>query len=438
MTGRRADTLDRDTIFALATGAARGAVAVMRVSGRGSARITAALCGRLPAARRSSLCKVRGQDGSLLDRALVLWMPGPASYTGEDTAELHLHGSVAVTCAVARALVDLGARPAEPGEFTRRAFLSGRMDLLEAEAIADLVAAETETQRVQALSRIDGAAGQLVQAWSDRLTRCLAYQEAAIDFPDETSAEELVQLVTGEAGGLAADVAAHLARAPASERVRSGVVVAIAGEPNVGKSSLFNALAERDAAIVSPLPGTTRDTLEVALDLRGVAVTLVDTAGLRETDDPLEVEGVRRAKLRIAAADLVLEVVQAGTPQASLAAAPEVMKVVSKTDLAAPPDGALGVSLLTGEGLDLLRSRLADRASCLTGRGETALFARARQVAALQEVLERLRAAALAAPLPELRAEELRAALGALGRLAGHVDTEAVLDVVFGAFCIGK
>ncbi len=437
MTGSRAEGLHRDSIFALATGAARSAVAVMRLSGEGSARITAALCGRLPPIRRASLCDMRGQDRALLDRALVLWMPGPASYTGEDTAEFHLHGSVAVTSAVARALVHLGARPAEPGEFTRRAFLSGRMDLLEAEAVADLVAAETEAQRVQALGRIDGAAGQLVQAWSDRLTRCLAFQEAAIDFPDETSAEELVQLVTGEAGSLAVDVAAHLARAPAGERVRHGVVVAIAGEPNVGKSSLFNALAERDAAIVSPLPGTTRDALEAALDLGGVAVTLVDTAGLRETNDPLEVEGVRRAKARIAAADLVLEVVQAGTPQAELAAAPDVIQVVSKIDLAAPPVGSLGVSMLTGEGLDRLRSRLAEHASCLTGRGEAALFARARQVAALQEVLEGLRAASATA-LSELRAEELRVALAALGRLAGRVDTEAVLDVVFGAFCIGK
>ena len=437
MTGGRADTLDRDTIFALATGAARGAVAIMRLSGDGSARITAALCGRLPAIRRASLCDVRGQDRTLLDKALVLWMPGPASYTGEDTAEFHLHGSMAVTCAVARALVDLGARPAEPGEFTRRAFLSGRMDILEAEAVADLVAAETETQRVQALGRIEGAAGLLVQSWSDRLTRCLAYQEAAIDFPDETSADELMQILACEIGGLAAELAIHLARAPASQRVRSGVVIAIAGEPNVGKSSLFNALAEREAAIVSPLPGTTRDVLEVALNLSGVAVTLVDTAGLRETGDPLEAEGVRRARARIAAADLVLDVVQAGTSQAGRAAAPGVMRVVNKIDLAAPPDNALGVCVLTGEGLDALRSRLSEHASCLTGRGEAALFARARQVAALQEVSDRLRAA-LAAALPELRAEELRAALDALGRLAGRVDTEAVLDVVFGAFCIGK
>ncbi len=426
-----------DTIFALATGAARSAVAIIRLSGPESARITTAFCGALPPARRACLRDVRGRDGALLDRGLILWMPGPASYTGEDTAEFHLHGGVAVTTAVARALVQVGARPAEPGEFTRRAFLSGRMDLLEAEAIADLVAAETETQRRQALGRQHGAAGQLVQAWSDRLTRCLAYQEAAIDFPDETSSEQTTPRGAREIQALIEDVASHLARAPAGERVRHGVVVAIAGEPNVGKSSLFNALAEHEAAIVSPLPGTTRDVLEVALDLGGVAVTLVDTAGLREAADPLEAEGVRRAKARIAAADLVLTLVQAGTREAGLAAAPGALKVVSKTDLAAAPDGALGISVVSGEGLDALKARLLEHAARLTGCGEAALFARARQVAALQDVVDGLRAA-LEAPMPELRAEELRLALAALGRLAGRVDTEAVLDVVFGAFCIGK
>ncbi len=433
MTGGRSD---RDTIFALATGAGRSAVAIMRLSGEASARITAAMCGSVPPARRATLRPVYGPGGALLDRGLVLWMPGPASYTGEDTAELHLHGSIAVTNAVARALVELGARPAEPGEFTRRAFLAGRMDLLEAEAVADLVAADTETQRVQALGRMGGAAGGLVHDWSDRLTRCLAFQEATIDFPDEAS-EQPGQRTADEIGALAKEITGHLAHAPASERVRHGVVVAISGEPNVGKSSLFNALAEREAAIVSPMPGTTRDVLEVALDLGGVAVTLVDTAGLRETSDPLEAEGVRRARARAASAHLVLEVVQAGTTCAASVAAADVIRIASKTDLAAAPDGVLGVSVVTGEGLDALKSRLLEHASRLAGRGEAALFARERQVAALREVSDGLQAATVAL-MPELRAEELRTALAALGRLAGRIDTEAVLDVVFGAFCIGK
>ena len=432
-----ADASDTDTIFALATGPVRSAVAIMRLSGSASARITETLCGRMPPARRACLRDLRGREGGLLDRALVLWMPGPASYTGEDTAEFHLHGSSAVIGAVARTLGTLGARPAEAGEFTRRAFLSGRMDLLEAEAIADLVAAETETQRVQALGRLDGAAGRLVQAWLDRLTRCLAYQEAAIDFPDEASADEHAGSNDENIAALADEVDRHLARAPAGERVRHGMVVAIAGEPNVGKSSLFNALAEREAAIVSPHPGTTRDVLEVALDLGGVAVTLIDTAGLRETADPIESEGVRRAKARIGTADLVPNVVQAGTQEAGIGSGAAVITVASKTDLAPAPEGVLGVSVVTGDGIAALRCALQRHAAHLTGGGEAPVFARARQIAALQAVTDGLRAA-VQANMAELRAEELRSALTALGRLAGRVDTEAVLDVVFGAFCIGK
>ncbi len=260
----------------------------------------AALCGRVPPPRRASFRRLRDAEGSELDQAVVVWLPAPGSYTGEDSAELYLHGGRAVLAGVADALIALGARPAEAGEFTRRAFLNGRMDLTEAEAVHDLVAAETAAQRRQALRQLDGALGALYGGWAERLRLLLAQQEALIDFPDEDLPPEVEAQVAAELDALGQEIAAHLDDNRRGERLREGLVFAIAGPPNVGKSSLINALAESDVAIVSAIPGTTRDALETRAVLGGVPVTLVDTAGLRETTDEIEAEGVRRARARAA------------------------------------------------------------------------------------------------------------------------------------------
>ncbi len=430
-----------DTIFARATGAGRAAVAVLRVSGPRAGEVLRALAGGPPAPRVASLRRLRNAGGEALDQALVLWFPGPASYTGEDSAELHLHGGPAVVAAVAEALVAAGARPAEAGEFTRRAFLNGRLDLTEAEGIADLIEAETEAQRRQALRQAGGALSRLVAGWSARLARLLARQEAFIEFEDEDLPAGLDDAVATKAAALRAEMAAHLAEAPRGERLRDGLMVAIIGAPNAGKSSLLNALVGREAAIVSARAGTTRDVVEARLTLAGVPVTLADTAGLREAVDEIEAEGVRRARRRAEEADLVLAVFAADqAPDAeTLAAMPaDALVVVNKADLATPSlAGALAISALTGEGLDTLRTRLEAAAAALAGLGEQATLTRPRHVAAVRDALGWLDELA-AAPVPELRAEALRAALRALGRLTGQVGVEAILDLVFSEFCIGK
>jgi tRNA modification GTPase len=425
-----------DTIFALASGSGRAAIAVMRISGPGSRAALAALCaGRVPAPRHAALRRLRHH--AVLDQALVLWLPGPGSYTGEDSAELHLHGGRAVVDGVANALAAQGLRPAEPGEFTRRAFLNGRMDLIEAEAVHDLIAAETEAQRRQALRQLEGALGTLYHGWADTLRRLLAQQEALIDFPDEDLPPHVEAAMLADLAGLRAEVAAHLDDAHRGEKLREGLCFAITGAPNVGKSSLINALADRDVAIVSPTPGTTRDVLEARVVLGGVPVTLIDTAGLRDTADPIEAEGVRRARARAADADLVIELVEAGSP------APEVsdgrrLLVASKADLGRPgPGGALRISVLTGKGLDVLRRRLEAEATALTeGEGPPPLT-RARHRVALQDALERLVSAGMSG-LPELRGEDMRLALNALGRITGQIGVEDILDTLFAQFCIGK
>ena len=311
-----------DTIFAIASGAGRAAIAVMRISGADSAAMLRALGGRLPPPRRASLRRLRDAAGEALDQALVLWLPGPASYTGEDLVELHLHGGRAVIAGVADALVALGARPAEPGEFTRRAFLNGRMDLIEAEAVGDLVEAETSAQRAQALRQLDGALGGIYRDWAERLRVLLAQQEALIDFPDEDLPPETEALALAELAALAGEIGDHLDDGRRGERLREGLVFAVTGPPNVGKSSLVNALAERDVAIVSATPGTTRDALEARVVLGGVPVTLVDTAGLRDAQDAIEAEGVRRARARAATADLVIVVGAAGEGDADTSPPP--------------------------------------------------------------------------------------------------------------------
>ena len=314
----------RDTIFALSSGRGPAAIAVVRISGPRAGEALKALTGKLPAPREAALARVRDpQTKETIDQALILWFPGPNSETGEDTAELQLHGGRAVIAATLAALARLpGLRPAEAGEFTRRAFENGKLDLTAVEGLADLVAAETQGQRRQALRQLQGALGNRAESWRQRLIKALALVEARIDFSDEADVpEDLLAPALAIARELEGEIAAALADGGRGERLREGLTVAIAGPPNAGKSTLLNRLAKREAAIVSPYAGTTRDVIEVHLDLGGWPVTLLDTAGIRETGDPVEMEGVRRARERAQGADLVLWVVDAGEADAKNAAA---------------------------------------------------------------------------------------------------------------------
>jgi tRNA modification GTPase len=421
------------TIFALATGAGRAAIAIMRVSGPDCGAIVDKLCrGTLPAPRRAVIRRLWLAE-DLLDHALVLWFPAPHSYTGEDAAELQLHAGPAVIQAVADALVTLGAHPAEPGEFTRRAFRHGRLDLLEAEGIADLVEAETQAQRRQALLQTEGALSTLYENWSQRLRLVLAQQEALIDFPDEDLPASVETVLLRELEALTAEMQAHLAAGGPGERLRRGLVFAIIGEPNVGKSSLVNALAQRDAAIISPIPGTTRDALEIRVILGDVPVTLIDTAGLRDTQDPVEAEGVRRALRHAEQADLVIHVIEGGSGSIDTGH----LVVCNKIDRVPAPAGMPGVSALTGAGLAEFTRLLSDHARRLTAQTGSAPFTRARHRLGISEATTHL-AEAVQVDWPELRGEELRLAMQALGRLTGRIDVEDLLDTVFGQFCIGK
>lgn len=426
------------TIFALATGAGRAAIAIIRLSGPACGVILDRLCrSKRPVARQATLRQLWLSD-DLLDQALVLWFPGPRSYTGEDGAELHLHAGAAVIEAVADALVLLGAYPAEPGEFTQRAFMHGRLDLIEAEGIADLIEAETQAQRRQALRQTEGVLSTLYNDWAGRLRIVLAQQEALIDFPDEDLPPEVETGLLRELGSLAAAMATHLAAGGPGERLRRGLVFAVIGRPNVGKSSLVNALAQRDAAIVSAVAGTTRDALEIRVILGDVPVTLVDTAGLRETQDEVEAEGVRRARHHAGQADLVVRITEAGSdPEEAPEEINNVLVVCNKIDQAPAPPGTIGVSARTGAGLDTLVGILARHAQELTARSGNAPLTRARHRAGINDAAAHL-ALAIGAHWPEIRGEELRLAMQALGRLTGAVGVEDLLDTVFGQFCIGK
>jgi len=438
--------ISRDTIFAPATPAGRGGVAVLRISGPGAGPALQALTGRpLPAPRLATLTELRDPaDGAPLDRGLALWFPGPASYTGDDVVELHLHGGRAVTRGVVEALSRIaGLRPAEAGEFTRRAFLAGKLDLTEAEAVADLVDAETRAQRLQALRQLGGALGALYEGWRSALMRALAMTEAALDFPDEGLPPDLAAEAERIVAEVSDAIAAHLDDAGRGERLREGVHIAILGPVNAGKSSLLNALARRDAAIVSDRPGTTRDVVEVALDLRGFPVVLADTAGLRETADEIEAEGIRRSHRRAAEADLRLVIRDAAEPVSAdpaLGPGPDTIRVVNKIDRvpdASRAEDEIALSVRTGTGLGRLLDVLAEAVERrLTGDGSPALT-RARHRAALEDARDAL-ARVPSAPLPELAAEDLRLALRAIGRITGRVDVEDMLDLLFGSFCIGK
>lgn len=438
-----------DTIFALASGTGRAGVAVFRLSGPAAGAALANLTRRdLPPPRRAVRVRLRDGIGELLDDGLALWFPGPASFTGEDVAELHTHGGRAVVAAVSDALVGLGLRPAEPGEFSRRAFHNGKLDLTAAEAIADLVDAETAAQRRQALRQMDGHLAALYDGWRETLIRALAYFEAAIDFPDEDLPDEVVDGVWASVESLRTAVAAHLAEAPRGERLRTGLHVAILGAPNVGKSSLLNRLARRDAAIVSAKAGTTRDVVEVHLDLGGYPVQLADTAGLRDAAEDIEEEGIRRALARWESADLGLVVFDGARLPALDSATLGLLDersivVVNKADLVAecPAEIAghavVALSAATGQGVAALEALIERQAAALLGEGASPLPTRARHRAALAECLDAL-ARARTAPLVELAAEDLRLATRALGRITGRVDVEDLLDVIFRDFCIGK
>jgi tRNA modification GTPase len=422
-----------ETIFALSSGSPPAAVALVRISGPQADSALKALAGRLPEPRVATLANLRW-SGESLDRALILRFPAPHSATGEDVAELHLHGGRAVVAAVLEALAGQdGLRAAEAGEFTRRAFQNGRIDLAEAEGLADLLAAETQSQRRAALAMAGGSLSRQVEAWRQRLLALAAALEAALDFSDEGEVGEAWPPGWGaNRDALACELEAFLDR-PAAERLREGVRVVVAGPPNAGKSSLLNALAQREAAITAATPGTTRDLIEVPIALGGVPFLLIDTAGLRESADEVEALGVERAVASLAEADLVLWL---GDPADAPPDRARTILVQSKSDLPAPVRQAhVRVSARTGAGIQGLIGTLSSRAlALLPDEGEVAANARQRQ--AIVQALGRLREAN--APDMLVAAEALRQARVELDRVTGRAGVEDMLDMLFGRFCIGK
>ncbi len=421
-----------DTIFALSSGLPPAGIAVVRVSGPAAAYALEQVTGALPTPRRAAYRRLsHPSDGSPLDDALVLWFPGPSTATGEDLAEFHLHGGRAVVAAVLACLGGLpGLRPATAGEFTRRAFLNGRIDLAQAEGLADLLAAETESQRQSALVLAEGGLGARVDAWQSQVLRASALIEAELDFGDEDDVSSQLDLrVDAILTALTQEMASLLA-APPAERLRDGVRVVLAGPPNEGKSSLFNALVGRQAAIVTNIPGTTRDRIEAPVVMDGVPLLFIDTAGLRdETTDTVEAIGIARTGEALAAADIILWL------GAASEAPPEALLIAAKADLGQGRPG-LPVSVVTGAGLADLRLSLLDRAKALLPRpGSLALHARHRAV--LADVAQELEAATEANDLL-IRAEHLRLARARLDALTGKAGVEDMLDALFGAFCIGK
>lgn len=460
------------TIFALSSGRPPTAIAIVRVSGSQAGHIFKTLVGKTAQPRMATRATLCDANGKMLDDAVALWFPGPASATGEDVAEFHIHGGRAVLTALLATLGSFdGARAAEPGEFTRRAFENGKLDLTEAEGLDDLIHADTEQQRRQALRQLQGLLGDKARAWRQQIIEAAALIEAGIDFSDEGDVPaELMAPALAKIALLKNEIEETLAASARSERLREGLVVAIAGAPNVGKSTLMNALARREVAIVSPHAGTTRDVIEVQLDLDGYPVTVIDTAGIRDTDDPVEQEGVRRAKARAADADLVLWLVDADDEAAVPAeAGRDVWIVRNKIDLARgeggsgacdsvaanrwrnldgasvdrnPDDGGderFAISAAQGDGVQALVVRIAGFARNYFGGGESALIGRQRHRDLLRNTAVMLQSSIDSVALgEEVVAEELRIAVQYLGQLLGRVDVEDLLDIIFREFCVGK
>lgn len=448
-----------DTIYALSSGSVPAAIGVVRISGPQARAALEALAGRVPESRRAMLATVRDPaSGETIDQALVLFFEGPNSETGEDVVELQLHGGRAVIAAVFRALSKLpGLRPAEGGEFTRRGFENGKLDLTAVEGLADLIYADTEAQRRQAVRQLQGLLGDRAENWRLRLIEAMALAEAGIDFSDEADvAADVAARSLDAARLLQQEIAALLADGGRGERLREGLVVAIAGPPNAGKSTLLNRIARREVAIVSPYAGTTRDVIEVHLDLGGYPVTLLDTAGIRETEDPVEREGVARARSRAGAADLILWLTEgeAANPDSEQSSGPETWVVRTKIDLhagsmaeenarrllGAEDSHFYELSAVTGEGVDRLLTHLTAYARSALESREPALVTTQRQRHLLEQAESALNRAISEgeAGREDTFAEELRLAAQALGRLTGRVDVEDVLDKIFRDFCIGK
>ncbi|MBT5107283.1 MAG: tRNA uridine-5-carboxymethylaminomethyl(34) synthesis GTPase MnmE [Rhodospirillaceae bacterium] len=456
------------TIFALSSAPGRAGVAVIRVSGSAAAAVYRALSRRaLPAARRAVLVRLfepadgvqidqRATDGGAgegaIDEGLAFWFPGPHSYTGEDSVEFQVHGGVAVVAAVLDAIGRVeGTRLAEPGEFTRRAFVSGKIDLTEAEGVIDLIDAETTAQRRQALRQAGGALGAVYDGWRDRLVSVLAHFEAVLDFPDEDLPDDVIDQINRDILRLEEHIAQHLDDNRRGERLRNGVRIAIIGPPNAGKSSLLNMLADRDVAIVSEVAGTTRDVIETHLDLAGLPVTVADTAGIRDSEDAVEAEGVRRARRTADEADLKVLVLDSQGFQGGDGGLDridsETIVLMNKIDLGPMPAVSksafptarelFGVSVRTGVGLDEFLCGLTEAVRGLLDVSDAPVITRVRHRASLEDVRLALQKSQLA-PLPELAAEDIRLAVRSLGRITGSVDVEDLLDVVFRDFCIGK
>jgi tRNA modification GTPase len=439
--------MDKDTIFAISSGAGRSAIAVLRLSGLAVRTIVKSLAGKLPEPRKAALATFRDPaTGGAIDKGFVIFFPAPKTYTGEDYAEFHVHGGRAVVAAMVKAIGGIaGTRPAEPGEFTRRAMLNDKMDLAEVEGLADLIDAETEWQRRAALRQTEGVLGYQAAIWRGALLEAAALLEAEIDFPEE----EGVPGSTGRRAGeilapVLAGLQAELAGGRAGERLREGATVVIAGAPNAGKSTLLNALARRDVAIVSPFAGTTRDTIEVHLDLGGCPVTLIDTAGLRESFDAVEQIGIFRARDKAESADLVLWLSEGCAPVPPGIQGGEVWPIFTKSDLLPQSERqrlprGLYISAESGENLDLLLKKMEAFASAAVSDGHAGLIARERHRKAFERA-----ALAIARILDdpgapaELLAEDLRVAMVSLQRLTGVADVEDILGEIFARFCIGK
>ncbi len=439
--------MDNDTIFAIASGAGRAAIAVLRLSGPATRLIVKSIAGKLPGPRMAVLATFRyPATGKAIDKGLVIFFPGPKSFTGQDYAEFQCHGGRAVVGAMVKAIGGInGTRPAEPGEFTRRALTNGKMDLAEVEGLADLIDAETEWQRRAALRQTEGVLGRQAAIWRSALIEAAALLEAEIDFPEE---EDVPGASGRRAGEILAPVLAglksELAAARIGERLREGVTIVIAGPPNAGKSTLLNALARRDVAIVSPFAGTTRDIIELHIDLGGCPVTLIDTAGLRESSDAVEQIGVFRAREKAKAADLILWLSEASAPAPPGVQGSEVWPVFTKCDLLSPDeksslDQGIWISAGTGKNIDVLIKRMEDFARAVVSGGHAGLIARERHRKAFEAAAQALERVLANPEAPtELLAEDLRVAMFSLQRLTGTVDVEDILGEIFSRFCIGK